>query len=526
MLDQTKAQLKKLVKDNTILMKPHFAAFDKTKRSHITVGQFSRVLKQLNLLPDEKAFDLLARAYADLNTLHDVNYIQFCEDVDTKPDVKVGEVPMNTPECFTKPMVTKVGADEFKEMDAMKPRFLAPSVNVWFFFLMGHIKKPAKQMQADPDDIVERIQAMTVMKRVRVTEFFYDYDKLRKGVVTKDQFRRILSLLGFTLTDPEYEALEKKYLDKDGFMSYSRFCNDIDSIFTLKGIDKNPTVTVKPLEVTDTLKARRKRVQLDEASQKKLFDVLQVASKLVLTQRFHMKPFFQAFDTTQCGYVSKSQFARVLAQVGLKPSEETMNILLKYYMNKGNLEEVNYVDFVNDVDRPEDIYLIEPKDVSLKTVQKLLEKQEEKKNTKAEIIRRKPEDLDDVLGLIRQKVKQERIRLTEFLRDFDKLRSGAITTTQFRLGLNMGKIDLSNAEFDLIYENFAADIPGKIKWREFVDKVEEVFTLKGLEQKPTLVVQPAKTETKYGFHPPTEKDSSICAIVTEKFSYYFFFTNS
>jgi hypothetical protein len=130
LLEKTKVQLKKLVKDHNILLKPHFASFDKTSRSHITVGQFSRVLKQLNLLPEEKAFDLLARAYADINTLHDVNYVLFCADIDTKSDVKFGEVPRDTPEYFTKPMVTKIGAEEFKDMDALKPRFLEPSINV------------------------------------------------------------------------------------------------------------------------------------------------------------------------------------------------------------------------------------------------------------------------------------------------------------------------------------------------------------------------------------------------------------
>jgi len=376
-------------------------------------------------------------------------------------------------------------------------------------------------MQADPEDVVERIQAMTVMKRVRVTEFFYDFDKLRKGVVTKDQFRRVLSLYGYGLTDPEYESLEKKYLDKDNFMSYAKFCKDIDSVFTLKGIDKDPTIAVKPLEVTDSLKARRKRIELDDESKKKLFEIVNTASKLVLTQRFNMKPFFQAFDTTACGYVTKSQFARVLSQVGLKPSEETMNILLKYYMNKGNLDEVNYVDFVNDVDKPEDIYLVQPKDVSLATCQKIMETKEEKLAAKKQIVSRTPEDLEDVLALIRKKVKQERLRLAEFLRDFDKLRSGSITTTQLRLGLNMGKIDLSNAEFDQICEHFKSDIPGKVKWHDLIDKVEEVFVLKGLETKPTLVVEEAKTETKYGYKPPTEKDGAICAKVTDKFKYFF-----
>ena len=123
-------QLRKLIKDHTILLKPHFAAFDKTKRSHVTIGQFSRVLKQLNLLPDEKAFDVLSRAYADNNTLHDVNYVKFCEEIDTPFKAAMGEVVKNTPECFTKPMVTKMGTAEFKEMNALKPRFLEPSINV------------------------------------------------------------------------------------------------------------------------------------------------------------------------------------------------------------------------------------------------------------------------------------------------------------------------------------------------------------------------------------------------------------
>jgi len=368
---------------------------------------------------------------------------------------------------------------------------------------------------------VEKIKAIAVMKRVRITEFFYDFDKLRKGAVTKDQFRRIISMLGFELTDPEYTALENKYSDKDGHMSYTTFCTEIDSVFTVKGLDKHPTQPVKQLSVEDSLKARRKRMQLDEASQKQLFEILNVAQKLVLTQRFHMKPFFQAFDTTQCGYVTKTQFTRVLSQVGLKPTDAAMNIILKFYMNKGNVDEVNYVDFVNDVDQPETIYLIEAKDVSLQTVQRLMEKSEEKKKAKAQIVSRVPDDIEDVLSLIRSKVKQERIRLAEFLRDFDKLRSGAITQTQFRLGLKMGKVELSNPEFDALCEHFAATIPGKVRWRDFLDKIEEVFTLKGLEQTPTLTVEEAKVEMKYGKQAPSEQQAAICLKVTDKFSYQF-----
>ena len=42
------------------------------------------------------------------------------------------------------------------------------------------------------------------MKRVRIEEFFRDFDKLRKGKVTGPQFKSILSQLNFNLTDEEY----------------------------------------------------------------------------------------------------------------------------------------------------------------------------------------------------------------------------------------------------------------------------------------------------------------------------------
>lgn len=45
------------------------------------------------------------------------------------------------------------------------------------------------------------------MKRVRIEEFFRDFDKLRKGRVTVPQFRSVLSMLNFPLTEAEFDAL-------------------------------------------------------------------------------------------------------------------------------------------------------------------------------------------------------------------------------------------------------------------------------------------------------------------------------
>jgi hypothetical protein len=47
------------------------------------------------------------------------------------------------------------------------------------------------------------------------------------------------------------------------------------------------------------------------------------------------------------------------------------------------------------------------------------------------------------LGRIRRIVKEKRIRVAEFMKDFDKLRHGNITKDQMRLALNMAQLPLS-----------------------------------------------------------------------------------
>jgi hypothetical protein len=92
-------------------------------------------------------------------------------------------------------------------------------------------------------------------------------------------------------------------------------------------------------------------------------------------------------------------------------------------MDKGNCDEVNYFDFCNDVDRPEDMFGV-GRDYNVST--NLYNKMSQRPNN-VEISKLMPDDLDDVLARIRQQALQQRIRVGEFLRDFDKLRSGFIT---------------------------------------------------------------------------------------------------
>lgn len=49
------------------------------------------------------------------------------------------------------------------------------------------------------------------MKRVRIEEFFRDFDKLRKGRVTVPQFKSIISMLNFNMEDHELESIANTY---------------------------------------------------------------------------------------------------------------------------------------------------------------------------------------------------------------------------------------------------------------------------------------------------------------------------
>ncbi len=153
-----------------------------------------------------------------------------------------------------------------------------------------------------------------------------------------------------------------------------------------------------------------------------------------------MKPQFEDFDITKIGYVTKNQFCRILKRFDLVPPSETLtNLLLKKYMDRGNLDEVNYYEFIRDVDQYGEVGLNLSK-THTDTFKDFLYKPRE---SKATIRSESADDLTDLLARLRRLVREKRIRVSEFMRDFDKLRHGNITKEQFRLAMNMAQLPLS-----------------------------------------------------------------------------------
>ena len=87
------------------------------------------------------------------------------------------------------------------------------------------------------DDLLARIRHHALVNRLRVIEFFQDYDPLRSGSITKSQFRRCLSDFGISalgqhnLSNSQFEQLARYYADPqaDDKVVWTRFMNDVES---------------------------------------------------------------------------------------------------------------------------------------------------------------------------------------------------------------------------------------------------------------------------------------------------------
>jgi len=290
----------------------------------------------------------LLRKYFDKGNVREVNYFRFCADIDRPEDI-FPEYVAKRPQpdhSIQKGQLRNAGSSYYKagteNVDVINNRFLHQRI----------------QIANNPTDVESRLQAAIVMKRVRVEEFFFDFDKLRKGKVTKSQFESILSRLNFNLAKEEFDFLSSKYktADAEFMINYKEFCASINSAFTSYGIQKEPLVRVAPVTNENTVPARRKYLQFNKEEQDMLEGIINEYKEAVRIKRVHLKPMFQDFDITRNQHVTKHQFLRTLEVLGVSAPQDVMNVLLKAFMDKGNVDEVNYYDFCNAVDSSDDLF--------------------------------------------------------------------------------------------------------------------------------------------------------------------------
>jgi len=94
-------------------------------------------------------------------------------------------------------------------------------------------------------DIENLIKAEVFRKQIRIKEFFFDYDRLRKGTVTEDKFRSALSMLHMHITEKDILELITRYKVGVDLIDYVTFCKKVDEQFFDYNIAKSNLATTK-----------------------------------------------------------------------------------------------------------------------------------------------------------------------------------------------------------------------------------------------------------------------------------------
>lgn len=95
-------------------------------------------------------------------------------------------------------------------------------------------------------------------------------------------------------------------------------------------------------------------------------------------------------------------------------------------------------------------------------------------------------EMHRLLVKIKQIIKKDRIRLTEFFQDHDPLRKGNVPVQKFQSVLHSQKIGLTTEEYARLERHFAlSNDPTRVNYVSFCDDIDKIFTEKDLEKFPT-----------------------------------------
>jgi len=265
-----------------------------------------------------------------------------------------------------------------------------------------------------------------------------DFDKLRSGTITNTQFLSCLSMLKIFLTRKESELLIEKYksTEKENFVMWKIFCDDIDTVFIIKQLEKRNDI----VDLSDITKTSFKLNELSLPDEAILQEILADMKAFFEVNRIDPKPHFTNFDHLKRGKVLKPQFKKILHSMEFFINDNDIEILMKKY---GDIisNEINYVVILNDAKYAgeKNIKTFETKKVQnqeeiipvLSSANNFYTYQTHFLNIDFNI--------KDIMDKIKHKVKINRIRLNEFFSDFDGLRKGVCTKAKFRTALDMAK---------------------------------------------------------------------------------------
>ncbi|XP_018562489.1 uncharacterized protein LOC108904422 [Anoplophora glabripennis] len=462
-----------LVNIRKLILRPYFQDYELVAKNSGTISfaHFARILAFLNILVSADDFNLLVKKYKkDCYTL---SYLGFLSAIDQVVEYmnKNGILDLSGDIISLFP-----GRVIYAELPKL-PRPEIGKISAVRLFGTQNIFHPALNDPKKLQDILTTmvsIQDHVLKNRLRVNEFFKDFDVMNCGRITVSQFHRGLDALLLSgrqrlfISLPEVQTVINQYKDPSDptTVCWKTFEDDVDHVFTTKGLEKAPSLRIDPppMEIRELPRLGGKHWQTVNPSMRSLCEeAVDKVKQKIIHRRILLKPVFKDFDKHNNGHVSRSQMRQALCSNGILLSDEEVVALEERFNNDMGF---NYVWFLKDVEpRPDE----EPLPEKIKPT-------------------RQEQDIVQVMAKVKGKVVRERIRVLEFLRDFDRCNERVISRENFKRGLSVCKLELTENELETLMDVFASPLRREcVDYRRFSDVVEEAFTQKCLERAPLIV---------------------------------------
>ena len=297
-------------------VKTFFSDFDKQNSGFITTSQFRRGLPA-NLLTAEQQ-DILYSVFYDTDR-KTFNYFKLDRQVQRSKH--------------------QIEAPQQKKLEK-----ITKSANVDLVPIgTEELLCPKQKHELSVDEILNETRKFVYKNRIRVVDFFRDFDKHNSGLVTKHQFLSGLDNAKFIATENLCE-----YYKTDKGINYRLFCADIESVFTTVGLCHDPLINISKPSIEYLVDGVNKLSVQDEAQCQEIITHLK---GIVAEKRTLLAPYFKDFDRNHLGNmgnVTKSHFSRLLSSLKLEVSDANLKILFKKFENKN--DRINYMAFIHAID--------------------------------------------------------------------------------------------------------------------------------------------------------------------------------
>eukprot|EP00747_Dinoflagellata_sp_TGD_P162152 gnl/TRDRNA2_/TRDRNA2_179447_c0_seq1.p1 gnl/TRDRNA2_/TRDRNA2_179447_c0~~gnl/TRDRNA2_/TRDRNA2_179447_c0_seq1.p1 ORF type:complete len:490 (-),score=99.94 gnl/TRDRNA2_/TRDRNA2_179447_c0_seq1:13-1482(-) len=332
-------------------------------------------------------------------------------------------------------------------------------------------------------DIINRIQVFVFPRRIRVREFFKDYDPLRCGRCTASQFQRVLKSIGVVLSEHEVALLSDHFTEngprvvKPQEVSYDAFCLEVDTIFATRNLEGDPASPVASPGSTLRTTFNHNEVQDEDL----LLHALHKLAMLCKTRGVMLNKAFKVLGTSSAGNnwakngkVNERQFNRNFPFIKEMSPEEIQVIIDRYRVDAPGIPDVHYQQLHDDVS---EVMHADPPDFPKSPL----------------YLRPDPHTWDHhslhVVQKVQSKVVERRVRLIDSFYDFDPLRKGRCTASQVKTVFTILNLDKEITRDD--FENLVAIYAigdgldsGMFNYAAFCQDVNSAFTTQGLEKDP------------------------------------------